>query len=337
MAINVAVNGFGRIGRDALRILVDNDAFNCVAVVSTTDDSKTMRHLFKYDSVSGGYKNGEVVAKDKALEVNGKEIKLIKGTNPKEVDWKGLGVDIVIECSGKYRKRDDAAVFLDAGAKKVVVSAPCKQADATIVMGINEKIYDKDNHNVISNASCTTNCLAPVVKVMLENFGIKKGMMTTVHAYTRDQMLLDSRHKKDLRRARAAALSMIPTTTGATEAVGLVIPEVKGKLNGIAIRVPVADVSIVDLALEIEKSTTPEEINETFKEASETYLKGILQYCDEPLVSADFIGNSYSSIFDSLLTDVIDGNFVKVFSWYDNEWGYANRLVDLTQYVGEKL
>jgi len=337
MAINVAINGFGRIGRDALRILVDNKNFNCIAVVSTTDDSKTMRHLFKYDSISGGYKNGEVVAKNRALEINGKEIKLIKGTNPKEINWRELGIDIVIECSGKYRTRDEAATFLEAGAKKIVVSAPCKQADATIVMGINENKYNPDNHNVISNASCTTNCLAPMVKVMLDNFGIKKGMMTTVHSYTRDQMLLDSRHKKDLRRARAAALSMIPTSTGAADAVGIVIPEIKGKLNGIAIRVPVADVSIVDLALETEKNTTIEEINKKFKEASESYLKGILQYCEEPLVSSDFIGNSYSSIFDSLLTDVIGGNFVKIFAWYDNEWGYANRLIDLTNLVGNHL
>ncbi len=337
MAINVAINGFGRIGRDALRILADNEDFNCIAVVSTTDDAKTMRHLFKYDSVSGGYKNGDVIAKDKALEINGKTVRLIKGTNPKDVDWQGLGIDIVIECSGKYRKRDEAAVFLEAGAKKVVVSAPCKKADATVVMGINENTYDPAKHNVVSNASCTTNCLAPMVKVMLENFGIKKGLMTTVHAYTRDQMLLDSRHKKDLRRARAAALSMIPTTTGAAEAVGLVIPEVKGKLNGISIRVPVADVSIVDLALETEKNTTVEDINLKFKEASETYLKGYLEYCEEPLVSADFIGNNHSTVFDSLLTDVIDGNFVKIFGWYDNEWGYANRLIDLVHLVGSKL
>lgn len=337
MAINVAINGFGRIGRDALRAAIDDPDFNFIAIVSTTDDSKVMRHLFKYDSVSGGYKKGEVVAKDKALEINGKEVKLIKATDPKAVNWEELGVDIVMECSGKYRERDKAAIFLEAGVKKVVISAPCKKADATIVMGINEKTYDKDNHHIISNASCTTNCLAPMVKVLLENFGIVKGMMTTVHAYTRDQMLLDSRHKKDLRRARAAALSMIPTTTGAASAVGLVIPEIKGKLNGLAIRVPVADVSIVDLVVEAEKSTTIDEVNAAFKKASENELNGILQYCDEPLVSADFIGNSHSTIFDSLLTDVIDGNMVKVMGWYDNEWGYANRLVDLTKYVGKQL
>ena len=337
MAINVAINGFGRIGRDALRAAIDDSDFNFIAVVSTTDDSKVMRHLFKYDSVSGGYKKGEVIAKDKALEINGKEVKLIKATDPKAVNWEELGVDIVMECSGKYRERDKAAIFLEAGVKKVVISAPCKKADATIVMGINERIYDKENHHIISNASCTTNCLAPMVKVLLENFGIVKGMMTTVHAYTRDQMLLDSRHKKDLRRARAAALSMIPTTTGAASAVGLVIPEIKGKLNGLAIRVPVADVSIVDLVVEAEKNTSADEVNAAFKSASENELKGILQYCDEPLVSADFIGNPYSTIFDSLLTDVIDGNMIKVMGWYDNEWGYANRLIDLTKYVGKQL
>lgn len=337
MSINVAINGFGRIGRDALRAAIDNEDFNFIAVVSTTDDAVTMRHLFKYDSVSGGYKGGEVIAGDKELIINGKNVKLIKSTDPKNVDWKGLGVDIVMECSGKYRDREQASVFLDAGVKKVVVSAPCKKADATIVMGINQDIYDKENHNIISNASCTTNCLAPMVKVLLENFGIVKGMMTTVHAYTRDQMILDSRHKKDLRRARAAALSMIPTTTGAASAVGLVIPEIKGKLNGLAIRVPVADVSIVDLVVEAERSTTPEDVNAAFKKASENELKGILQYCEEPLVSADFIGNAYSTIFDSLLTDVIDGNMIKVMGWYDNEWGYANRLIDLTKFVGEQL
>jgi glyceraldehyde 3-phosphate dehydrogenase len=337
MPINVAINGFGRIGRDALRAAIDNEDFNFIAVVSTTDDAYTMRHLFKYDSVSGGYKGGDVVAGDKELIINGKKVKLIKATDPKTVDWQGLGVDIVMECSGKYRDREQASVFLEAGVKKVVISAPCKKADATIVMGINEEIYDKDNHHVISNASCTTNCLAPMVKVLLENFGIVKGMMTTVHAYTRDQMLLDSRHKKDLRRARAAALSMIPTTTGAASAVGLVIPEIKGKLNGLAIRVPVADVSIVDLVVESEKETNAEEVNAAFKHASENELKGILQYVDEPLVSADFIGNPYSSIFDSLLTDVMDGNMIKIMSWYDNEWGYANRLIDLTRLVGEQL
>ncbi len=337
MSINVAINGFGRIGRDALRILIDNNEFNCKAIVSTTDDSKTIRHLTKYDSISGGYKNGDIIAKDKAIIINNKEVKLIKATNPKDVDWKSLGVDIVIECSGKYKNRDEVSVFLEAGAKKVVVSAPCKKADATIVMGINETTYSNNKDHVISNASCTTNCLAPMVKVMLDNFGIKRGMMTTVHAYTKDQMLLDSRHKKDFRRARAAALSMIPTTTGAAEAVGLVIPQVSGKLTGLAIRVPVADVSIVDLAIETEKNVTKDEINLAFKKASESSLKGIIEYCEEPLVSADFIGNNHSTIFDSLLTEVIDNNFVKIFGWYDNEFGYACRLVDLTKYIGKLL
>jgi len=335
MAINVAINGFGRIGRDALRVAIDDNDFNFKAIVSTTDDSKTLRHLFKYDSVSGGYKKGEVVAKDKALEINGKEVKLIAAKNPMDVDWKGLGVDVVMECSGKYRTKEDAEIFLKAGLKKVIISAPCKNADITIVMGINEKDYDKNNHNIISNASCTTNCLAPVVKVLMDNFGIKKGFMTTVHAYTRDQRILDARHK-DLRRARACALSMIPTTTGAAKAVGLVLPEVKGKLNGLAVRVPVADVSMIDLVVETEKETTVEEVNEIFKKASENEFKGYIEYTEEPLVSVDFIGNPHSAIFDSLLTDV-QGNLVKVMAWYDNEWGYACRLVDLTKYVGKQL
>ncbi len=335
MGINVAINGFGRIGRDALRIAINDDDFNFKAIVSTTDDAKILRHLFKYDSIKGTFK-GEVEAGDKKLIINGKEIKLIAAKSPEEVNWRELGVDIVMECSGKYREKELAERFIKAGVKKVIVSAPCKNADATIVMGVNEKVYDKDKHNVISNASCTTNCLAPIVKVILENFGFVKGFMTTVHAYTRDQRILDARHK-DLRRARACGLSIIPTTTGAAKAVGLVIPEVKGKLNGIAFRVPVADVSIVDLAVITEKETTKDEVNKAFKEASEGELKGILGYCEEPLVSIDFIGNTHSSIVDAELTDVIEGNLVKVYSWYDNEYGYANRLVDLTKYVGKSL
>ncbi len=335
MSINVAINGFGRIGRDALRIAINDDDFNFKAIVSTTDDAKVMRHLFKYDSVKGTFP-GEVEAGDKELIINGKKIKLIAAKNPAEVDWKGLGIDIVMECSGKYRERDLAAKFLDAGVKKVIISAPCKKADATIVMGVNQEVYDKDKHFVISNASCTTNCLAPVVKVILENFGFVKGYMTTVHAYTRDQRILDARHK-DLRRARACGLSIIPTTTGAAKAVGLVIPEVAGKINGLAFRVPVADVSIVDLAVITEKETTAEEVNASLKKASEDELKGILGYCEEPLVSIDYVGNTHSSIVDAELTEVIGGNFVKVYSWYDNEYGYANRLVDLTKFVGSQL
>ncbi len=335
MAINVAINGFGRIGRDALRIAINDPEFNFKAIVSTTDDSKVLRHLFKYDSVKGTFP-GEVEAGDKTLMINGKKIKLIAAKSPEEVDWKGLGIDIVMECSGKYREKELAERFLKAGAKKVIISAPCKGADATIVMGVNHNTYDPEKHNVISNASCTTNCLAPLVKVILENFGFIKGYMTTVHAYTRDQRILDARHK-DLRRARACGLSIIPTTTGAAKAVGLVIPEVQGKINGIAFRVPVADVSIVDLAVITEKETTKEEVNAALKKASENELKGILGYCEEPLVSIDFVMNSHSSIVDAELTEVIGGNFVKVYSWYDNEYGYANRLVDLTKYVGERL
>ena len=335
MSISVAINGFGRIGRDALRIAINNDNFDFKAIVSTTDDAKVLRHLFKYDSVKGTFP-GEVIAGDKELTINGKRIKLIAAKSPDAVDWKGLGVDIVMECSGKYRERDLAAKFLDAGVKKVVVSAPCKNADVTIVMGVNEKDYDNEKHDVISNASCTTNCLAPVVKVILENFGIVKGYMTTVHAYTRDQRILDARHK-DLRRARACGLSIIPTTTGAAKAVGLVIPEVQGKINGLAFRVPVADVSIVDLTVITEKNTTKEEVNSALKKASENELKGILGYSEEPLVSIDYVGNTHSSIVDAELTEVIGGNLVKVYSWYDNEYGYANRLVDLTEYVGKHL
>ena len=335
MSINVAINGFGRIGRDALRIAINNDNFEFKAIVSTTDDAKVLRHLFKYDSIKRTFP-GEVIAGDKELIINGKKIKLIAAKSPDAVDWKGLGVDIVMECSGKYRERDLAAKFLDAGVKKVVVSAPCKNADVTIVMGVNEKDYDNEKHDVISNASCTTNCLAPVVKVILENFGIVKGYMTTVHAYTRDQRILDARHK-DLRRARACGLSIIPTTTGAAKAVGLVIPEVQGKINGLAFRVPVADVSIVDLTVITEKNTTKEEVNSALKKASENELKGILGYSEEPLVSVDYVGNTHSSIVDAELTEVIGGNLVKVYSWYDNEYGYANRLVDLTEYVGKHL
>ncbi len=335
MGINVAINGFGRIGRDALRKAILDDDFNFKCIVSTTDDSHIMRHLFKYDSVKGTFE-GEVEAGDKELIINGKRIKLIAAKQPEDVDWKSLGVDIVMECSGKYREKEKAERFIKSGVQKVIISAPCKNADATIVMGVNEKIYDKDKHNIISNASCTTNCLAPIVKVILENFGFVKGFMTTVHAYTRDQRILDARHK-DLRRARACGLSIIPTTTGAAKAVGLVIPEVSGKLNGLAFRVPVADVSIVDLSVITEKSTSVEEVNNALKKASENELNGILGYCEEPLVSIDFVGNTHSSIVDAQLTEVMDGNFVKVYSWYDNEFGYACRLVDLTKYVASQI
>ena len=330
-AVKVAVNGFGRIGRDALRAAVNDDRFDFRAIVSTTDDAKTMAHLLKYDSVSGTL-NAEVVPGDKKLTVNGKEIQLVAGRDPQKVPWRDLGVDIVMECSGHYRERDKAAIFLDAGVKRVVVSAPVKKADTTIVMGVNEGDFNPKNHFVISNASCTTNCLAPAAKVLLEKFGIIRGMMTTIHAYTRDQQILDSRHK-DLRRARAAAMSIIPTTTGAAAAVGLVLPQLKGKLDGLAIRVPTPDVSMVDLVVELEKETSAEAVNDAFRQAAQGSLKGILMVSDEPLVSIDYNHNSFSSIIDAELTNVMGGTLVKVMAWYDNEWGYANRLNDLTAYV----
>ncbi|NPA24646.1 MAG: aldehyde dehydrogenase, partial [Deltaproteobacteria bacterium] len=282
-----------------------------------------------------GRLDAEVEAGDKSIRVNGKEIALIASRDPKAVPWQELGVDIVMECSGLYRDREKASVFLDHGVKRVVVSAPVKKADATIVMGVNEGVFAPADHFVISNASCTTNCLAPAAKVLLENFGIKRGMMTTIHSYTRDQQILDSRHK-DLRRARACAMSMIPTTTGAAAAVGLVLPELQGRLDGLAVRVPTPNVSMVDLVFESEKPATAEAINEAFRQAAAGELKGILAVSDEPLVSIDFNHNSHSSIIDAPLTNVIGETMVKIMAWYDNEWGYANRLNDLTCYVAEK-
>ncbi len=335
MAVNVALNGFGRIGRDCLRAAVDDDRFNFKAIVSTTDDAQTMAHLLKYDSVAGRL-DAEIVAGDKFLTVNGKRIELIASRDPKDVAWRELGIDIVMECSGLYRDREAASIFLGLGVKRVVVSAPVKRADATIVLGVNETVFDTAKDYVISNASCTTNCLAPAAKVLLENFGFIRGMMTTIHSYTRDQQILDSRHK-DLRRARAAAMSMIPTTTGAAAAVGLVLPELKGKIDGLAVRVPTPNVSMVDLVFESEKATTKEAVNDAFRKAAAGELKGILAVSDEPLVSLDFNQNPNSSIIDAPLTNVIGGTMVKVMAWYDNEWGYACRLNDLTLYVAEKV
>jgi glyceraldehyde 3-phosphate dehydrogenase len=334
MAVNVALNGFGRIGRDCLRAAAADQRFDFKAIVSTTDDARTMAHLLKYDSVSGCL-DAEIEAGDKCLWVNGRKIALIAARDPKTVDWVGLGVDIVMECSGLYRERDKAAIFLDQGVKRVVVSAPVKKADATVVLGVNEEIFDPEKDLVISNASCTTNCLAPAAKVLLENFGIKRGLMTTIHSYTRDQQILDSRHK-DLRRARAAAMSMIPTTTGAAAAVGLVLPALKGKLDGLAVRVPTPNVSMVDLVFESEKAVTAEGVNDAFRKAAATELKGILAVSDEPLVSIDFNHNPHSSIIDAPLTNVIGETLIKIMAWYDNEWGYANRLNDLTLYVADK-
>ncbi|MBN2808282.1 MAG: type I glyceraldehyde-3-phosphate dehydrogenase [Deltaproteobacteria bacterium] len=335
MAVNVALNGFGRIGRDCLRAAINDDRFNFKAIISTTDDAQTMAHLLKYDSVAGCL-DAEIVAGDKCLTVNGRRIQLVASRNPKDVPWQALGIDIVMECSGLYRDRDAAAVFLDLGVKRVVVSAPVKKADVTIVCGVNHTVFDAGKDFVISNASCTTNCLAPAAKVLLENFGFKRGMMTTIHSYTRDQEILDSRHK-DLRRARAAGMSMIPTTTGAAAAVGLVLPALKGKIDGLAVRVPTPNVSMVDLVFECEKATSIEAVNAAFRTAAAGELQGILAVSDEPLVSIDFNKNSHSSIIDAPLTNVIGETMVKVMAWYDNEWGYANRLNDLTLYVAEKV
>lgn len=332
--IKVGINGFGRIGRiffrSALQDKEFNERFEVVAVNDITN-TKTLAHLLKYDSIHGVL-DAKIEAKENSIVVNGKEIKVLCEKDPANLPWKDLGVEIVLESTGLFRKRADAEKHLKAGAKKVVISAPGKQPDTTLIPGINADVYDPEKHNIISMASCTTNCLAPMVKVLNKNFGIKKGFMTTCHAYTNDQRVLDLPHK-DLRRARACNLSIIPTTTGAAKAIGEVIPEVAGKLDGIALRVPVGDGSIIDLVVELEKEVTKEEINSAFKKASEEELKGILQYTEEPLVSVDVIGNPYSCIFDSLSTMVIGGNVVKVLGWYDNEWGYSVRLVDLIKYI----
>ncbi|HEX29680.1 TPA: ArsJ-associated glyceraldehyde-3-phosphate dehydrogenase [Candidatus Poribacteria bacterium] len=329
MPIRVGINGFGRIGRLAFRAAMERDDLENLEFVAVNDitDAKTLAHLLKYDSIHGRFP-GEVVAEEDKLIVNGKEIKVLSERDPADLPWKELGVDLVIESTGLFRERDLAAKHLTAGAKKVLISAPAKGEDITIVIGVNDDKYDKEKHVIISNASCTTNCLAPMVKVLHENFTIKHGLMTTIHSYTNDQRLQDSPHK-DMRRARAAAVSMIPTTTGAAVAIGKVIPELNGKLDGVAIRVPTPNVSLTDLTVEVEKATTVEEVNEAFKKASEGELKGILAYEEVPLVSADYNHNPYSCIFDVPSTRVVDGTQIKVFGWYDNEWGYSNRLVEL--------
>ncbi len=334
MTMKVGLSGFGRIGRDFLRIYFENDVddFEIVAL-NASGDLNTLAHLFKYDSLYGKF-NGTIEVVEDGFVINGKKIKRVDHRNPSEIPWKDLGVELVIDSTGAFRDREGLSKHIEAGAKKVIVTAPAKNEDITIVMGVNEDKYDPEKHNIISNASCTTNCLAPVAKVVLDNFGIKKGLMTTVHAYTNDQQILDKRHK-DLRRARAAALSVIPTTTGAAKAVALVIPELKGKLNGFAMRVPTPTVSVVDVVFEVEKATTAEEVNNAFKAASEGPLKGILGYSEEPLVSVDYKGDPRSSIVDGLSTMVID-NMVKVVSWYDNEWGYSQRVVDLAAMVANK-
>jgi glyceraldehyde 3-phosphate dehydrogenase len=333
MAVRVGINGFGRIGRNVLRAatLAKEMSLEFVAVNDITD-TKTLAHLLKYDSVHGRFP-GTVAAKGDALVVNGREIKVSAIKEPEKLPWKDLGVELVLESTGRFTDRDGAAKHLAAGAKKVVISAPAKGEDITIVMGVNHDKYDPAKHHVISNASCTTNCLVPVVKVVVDNWGFKHAFMTTVHSYTNDQQILDLPHK-DLRRARAAALSIIPTTTGAAKATGLVLPEVKGKIDGVSLRVPTPDVSLVDLTAEVEKRTTIEEVNAAFKRAAQGALKGILDVSDEPLVSVDYIGSQFSSVVDALSTNVIDGTLVHVSSWYDNEMGYSARCVDLLAYIG---
>jgi glyceraldehyde 3-phosphate dehydrogenase len=330
MAVNIGINGFGRIGRNFFRAAYKDPSLRIVAVNDITD-AKTLAHLLKYDSVHGRFE-ANVEAKENSIVVDGKEIQVLACKDAAELPWGKLGVEIVIESTGRYTDRDGAGKHLAAGAKRVIISAPAKGEDATFVMGVNEKTFDPAKHFILSNASCTTNCLAPVAKVLLDTFGIERGLMTTIHSYTNDQKILDLPHK-DLRRARAAGMSMIPTTTGAAKAVSLVIPELKGKLDGMAIRVPTPNVSVVDLTAELSKTATVEEVNAAMKKASEGPMKGILQYVDEPLVSIDFNHDPASSCFDALSTKVIGGKMVKVLSWYDNEWGYSCRLVDLAKYV----
>ena len=332
--VKVGINGFGRIGRNVFRAALGNKDIEIVAVNDLTD-AKTLAHLLQYDSVHGKFP-GKVEAKGDSLIVEGREIKVLAEKDPAQLPWGQLDVDIVVESTGRFTDGDKAQAHLKAGAKKVIISAPAKGEDITIVIGVNEDKYNPAVHHVISNASCTTNCLAPVVKVLHDRYTVKRGMMTTVHSYTNDQQILDLPHK-DLRRARAAGLSIIPTTTGAAKAVALVLPELKGKLNGFAMRVPTPNVSVVDLVAELGQNVTVEEINASLKEAAEGPLKGILAYSDEPLVSKDYNGDSHSSIVDGLSTMVIEGNMVKVVAWYDNEWGYSCRVVDLAALLAQKL
>jgi len=327
---NVAINGFGRIGRLVLRVILDSHPELNVVAINDLTDAKTLAHLFKYDSVHKIYP-GNVSSEENYLVVNGKKFRIFAEKDPEVLPWKDLGVEFVIESTGIFTSKEKASKHLKAGAKKVILTAPAKdEVDATIVMGVNHTSL-KAEHTIVSNASCTTNCLAPVAKVLQDKFGILNGLMTTIHSYTNDQRILDLPHN-DLRRARAAAMSMIPTSTGAAKAIGLVIPELKGKLDGVAIRVPTPDGSLVDLCANLEVEVTKEEVNMAMKEAAETYLKGYLMYTEEPIVSIDIVGNSFSSIFDALIT-YTKGKMVKVFSWYDNEYGYSNRVVDLLEYM----
>ncbi|OZM56032.1 type I glyceraldehyde-3-phosphate dehydrogenase [Lottiidibacillus patelloidae] len=333
MTVKVGINGFGRIGRNVLRAALKNKNIEIVAVNDLTD-ANMLAHLLKYDSVHGTLPV-DVTVNENTLVVDGKEIRVLAERDPAQLGWGDLGVDVVVESTGRFTKRADAAKHLEAGAKKVIISAPASDEDITVVMGVNHEQYDAANHHVISNASCTTNCLAPFAKVLNDKFGIRRGMMTTVHAYTNDQQILDLPHK-DYRRARAAAENIIPTTTGAAKAVSLVLPELKGKLNGMAMRVPTPNVSLVDLVAEVGQDVTAEEVNAALLEAAEGNLKGIMAYSDEPLVSRDYNGSPYSSTIDALSTLVMEGNMVKVVSWYDNESGYSHRVVDLVDFIAQK-
>ncbi len=336
MATRVGINGFGRIGRQVLRAAKEQEIgdLDFVAINDLTD-TRTLAHLFKYDSIHGTYA-GDVEINGEFLSVGGDEIRVLTHKDPAALPWRDLGVDIVLESTGRFTSAPEAGKHIAAGARKVLISAPAKGEDITIVMGVNSDRYDPAKHHIVSNASCTTNCLAPMVQVIRDKFGFRHAAMLTVHSYTNDQQILDLPHK-DLRRARAAALSMIPTTTGAAKATGLVIPEVKGKIDGLAIRVPTPDVSFTDLTVEVERATTVAEVNAAFQEAAAGSLEGILQYTEEELVSVDYIGNPYSCILDSKTTIVVDGTLVKVSGWYDNEWGYASRCVDMLRFMGARL
>jgi len=333
MGMKVGINGFGRIGRNALKAAIEKGVDFDIVAINDITDPPTLAHLLKYDSCFGKF-NGEVEARDDAIIVNGKEIKILAVRDPAELPWKKMGVEVVLESTGLFTKKADAAKHLEAGASKVVISAPATDEDITIVMGVNEDKYDPATHHIISNASCTTNCLAPVAKVIDREFGIERGLMTTIHSYTNDQKILDLPHK-DLRRARAASLSMIPTTTGAAKAVALVLPQLKGKLNGGAMRVPTPAVSIVDVVFELRKNADVAAVNAALKAASENEMPAILGYSEEPLVSIDYKGDPRSSIVDALSTMIIEDNLVKIMSWYDNEWGYSHRAVDLIEYIIE--
>ncbi|MEE9214135.1 MAG: type I glyceraldehyde-3-phosphate dehydrogenase [Thermodesulfobacteriota bacterium] len=335
MSIKVGINGFGRIGRHILRIGLNRDQIDFVGI-NDISDSKTLAHLFKYDSIFGPFK-GDVKSENGHIVVDGKPIRVFSHRDPSKIPWEDVGAQIIAEASGVFRSREDAGLHLGDTVKKVIITAPAKgEVDLTAVLGVNHEDYDNGSHHIISNASCTTNCLAMVVKVLHENLRIRRGEMTTIHSYTNDQRILDTPHK-DLRRARAASLSIIPTSTGAADAIQLIFPELNGKLSAVSLRVPTSDVSVVDFTCEVEKSTSRSEVNEKFKEYSENQLNGLLRYIDKELVSADFVGDSHSAIIDSLLTDVVEDNLVKVFAWYDNEYGYSSRVVDLIEYVGDRL